>query len=227
MRETTFLTTNEVAILADTSTSVVEKAVEQKALASPGSAHLKRRLLPLHAVALAAAAKSLGRRLTVNDKQLVARELALHDPRNWRELRLRPDEGGVLPDLRQQAANRQLSGSCPNAFSEQRHGSRSAHQSRRQQPSPQNARPTRLALASVPTREQPRGVVPGPCWLASGSNTPHRDRRLGAQALDRNLALRHAGPRTGRGDHRRIEFRRRSISGGSSEVATVFVIGSI
>jgi transposase len=129
--------------------------------------------------------------------------------------------------LRQQAANRQLFGSCPNAFSERRHGSRSAHQSRRQQPSPQNARPTRLALASVPTREQPREMVPGPCWLASGSNPPHRDRRLGAQALDRNLALRQAGPRTGRGDHRRIEFRRRSISGGSSEVATVFVIGSM
>jgi hypothetical protein len=35
------------------------------------------------------------------------------------------DEGSVLPDLRQQAANRQLSGSCPNAFSERRHGSRS------------------------------------------------------------------------------------------------------
>ena len=28
--------------------------------------------------------------------------------------------GRVLPDLRQQAANRQLSGSCPNAFSERR-----------------------------------------------------------------------------------------------------------
>ena len=139
---------------------------------------------------------------------------ALHDPRNRRELRLRPDEGGVLPDVRQQAANRQLSGSCPNAFSERRHGSRSTHQSRRQQPSPQNARPTRLALASLPTREQPCGMVPGPCWLASGSNPPHHNRRLGAQALDRNLALRHAGPRTGGGDHRRIEFRRRSISGG-------------
>ena len=48
---------------------------------------------------------------------------ALHDPRNRRELRLRPDEGGLLPDVRQQAANRQLSGSCPNAFSERRHGS--------------------------------------------------------------------------------------------------------
>jgi hypothetical protein len=139
---------------------------------------------------------------------------ALHDPRNRRELRLRPDEGGVLPALRQQAANRQLSGSCPNAFSERGHGSRSAHQSRRQQPSPQNARPTRLALTSVPTREQPHDMVPEPCWPASGSNPAHRDRRLGAQALDRNLALRYAGPRTGRGDHRRIEFRRRSISGG-------------
>ena len=48
---------------------------------------------------------------------------ASHDPRNWRELRLPPNEGGVLPDLRQQAANRQLSGSCPNALSERRHGS--------------------------------------------------------------------------------------------------------
>ena len=64
------------------------------------------------------------------------------------------------------------------------------------------------------TREQPFGMVPGPCWLASGSNPPHHNRRLGAQALDRNLALRHAGPRTGGGDHRRIEFRRRSIGGG-------------
>ena len=104
-------------------------------------------------------------------------------------------------------------GSCPNAFSERRHGSRSTHQSRRQQAEPQNARPTRLALASLPTREQPCGMVPGPCWLASGSNSPHHNRRLGAQALDRNLALRHAGPRTGGGDHRRIEFRRQSIGG--------------
>ena len=80
MRKTNFLTPNEVAILADTSTSVVEKAVEQKVLTSPRSAHPKRRLLPLHAVALAAAAKSLGRRLTVNDKKLVARELARLSP---------------------------------------------------------------------------------------------------------------------------------------------------
>jgi transposase len=93
------------------------------------------------------------------------------------------------------------------------------------------ARKTLVQLAwlwlPLPTGEQPRGMVPRPCWLASGSNPPHRDRRLGAQALDRNLALRHAGSRTEGGDHRRIEFRRRSISGGKSEVATVFVIGSI
>ena len=76
MRRMALLTANEVAILAGTSTSIVEKAVEQKVLASPRSAHPKGRLLPLHAVAIAAAAKSLGRRLTVNDKKLVARELA-------------------------------------------------------------------------------------------------------------------------------------------------------
>jgi uncharacterized protein (DUF433 family) len=70
------LTPNEVAVLADAPRSVVEKAVEQKVLVSPRSARSKRRLLPLHAVAVAAAAKSLGRRLTVSDKKLVARELA-------------------------------------------------------------------------------------------------------------------------------------------------------
>ena len=37
---------------------------------------------------------------------------------------------------------------------------------------------------------------------------------LARKLSDRNLALRHAGPRTGGGDHRRIEFRRRPISGG-------------
>jgi uncharacterized protein (DUF433 family) len=74
------LTPNEVAVLADTSKSVVEKAVEQKVLASPQSARSRRRFLPLHAVAVAAAAKSLGRRLTVGDKKLVARELARLSP---------------------------------------------------------------------------------------------------------------------------------------------------
>jgi uncharacterized protein (DUF433 family) len=76
MRSATLLTPNEVAVLADTPKTVVEKAVEQKVLASAWSAHAKRRFLPLHAVAVAAAAKSLGRRLTVSDKRLVARKLA-------------------------------------------------------------------------------------------------------------------------------------------------------
>jgi uncharacterized protein (DUF433 family) len=74
------LTPNEVAVLADAPNSVVEKAVEQKALDSSESGRSKRRSLPLYAVALAAAAKSLGRRLTVSDKKLVARELAKLSP---------------------------------------------------------------------------------------------------------------------------------------------------
>lgn len=79
MRDATILTPNEVAVLADTPKSVVEKAVEQKVLASP-RARSKRRFLPLHAVTIAAAAKSLGRRLTVSDKKLVARELSRLSP---------------------------------------------------------------------------------------------------------------------------------------------------
>jgi uncharacterized protein (DUF433 family) len=80
MRDATLLTPNEVAVLADTRKSVVEKAVEQKVLASAQSARAKTRFLPLHAVAVAAAAKTLGRRLTVSDKRLVARELARLSP---------------------------------------------------------------------------------------------------------------------------------------------------
>jgi len=70
------LTPNEVAVLADAPKTVVEKAVEQKVLPSPRNVRSKRRSLPLYSVAIAAAAKSLGRRLTVGDKKLVARELA-------------------------------------------------------------------------------------------------------------------------------------------------------
>ena len=74
------LTPNEVAALAATSKTVVEKALEQKVfVARPGSG-ADRRLLPLHAVALAAAVKSLGRRLSVSDKRLVARKLAAMSP---------------------------------------------------------------------------------------------------------------------------------------------------
>lgn len=70
-------TPNEVAALADTSKTIVEKALEQKAL---GAARGSRRLVPMHAVALASAAKILGRRLTVNDKKRVAREIASMSP---------------------------------------------------------------------------------------------------------------------------------------------------
>ena len=80
MSTVVLLTPNEVAALADTSKTIVEKALEQKVLSSPRGARVNRRLLPLHAVALAAAIKSLGRRLTVNDKKLVARKLARMSP---------------------------------------------------------------------------------------------------------------------------------------------------
>ena len=59
------LTPNEVAALAATSKTVVEKALEQKVLSACHTGD--RRLLPLHAAAVAAAAKSRRRRLTVSD----------------------------------------------------------------------------------------------------------------------------------------------------------------
>jgi len=74
------LTLNEVAALAATSKTVIEKALEQKVFTVRRGTAGDRRLLPLHAVAVAAAAKSLGRRLTVNDKKLVARKLATLSP---------------------------------------------------------------------------------------------------------------------------------------------------
>ena len=80
MKNAALLTPNEVAALANTSKSVVEKALEQKVLTSPGSRHGSPRLLPLYAVAVAAAVKSLGRRLSVKDKRLVARKLERLSP---------------------------------------------------------------------------------------------------------------------------------------------------
>ena len=109
----------------------------------------------------------------------------------------RPQRGGVLPDVRQQAANRQLSGSCPNALSERRHGSRSTHQSRRQQPSPQNASSNSPGFGFATSRKAAGGVVPGPCWLAFGVESAASQSSPWRAAVDRNLALRHAGPRTG------------------------------
>jgi uncharacterized protein (DUF433 family) len=72
----TLLTPNEVAALAATSKTVVEKALEQKVFGVRRGTSGNRRLLPLHAVAVAAAVQSLGRRLSVSDKKLVARKLA-------------------------------------------------------------------------------------------------------------------------------------------------------
>lgn len=60
MSNAALLTPNEVAALADASKTVVEKALEQKALRSPSGARANGRLLPLHAVALAVAVKSPG-----------------------------------------------------------------------------------------------------------------------------------------------------------------------
>ncbi|MFZ0204928.1 MAG: DUF433 domain-containing protein [Roseiarcus sp.] len=80
MSWTVLLTPNEVAALAGTSRTIVEKALEQKILGASRGARADRRLLPLHAVALAATAKILGRRLSVNDKKRVAREIASMSP---------------------------------------------------------------------------------------------------------------------------------------------------
>lgn len=74
------LTPNEVAALAATSKTVVEKALEQKVFGAGRGRSGDRRLLPLHSVAVAAAVQSLGRRLTVSDKKLVARKLAALSP---------------------------------------------------------------------------------------------------------------------------------------------------
>lgn len=77
----TLLTPTEVAVLAQASKTVVEKALEQRVFVARGPGPRRnRRLLPLHAVAVAATFKSLGRRLSVADKKLVARKLAELSP---------------------------------------------------------------------------------------------------------------------------------------------------
>jgi uncharacterized protein (DUF433 family) len=76
------LSPNEVAALSQTSKTVVEKALEQNVFAAGRrySSGGNRRLLPVLAVALAATVNTLGRRLTVNDKKLLARRLAELSP---------------------------------------------------------------------------------------------------------------------------------------------------
>ena len=80
MTRAALLTPNEVAALAKTPKTVVEKVLEQKVMktvAGPKrAATAGRRFLPIQAVALAATVHSLGRRLTVRDKKLVARKIA-------------------------------------------------------------------------------------------------------------------------------------------------------
>jgi len=80
MANIALLTPNEVAELAKAPKTVVEKALEQKVMKAVAGAkrsgRANLRLLPIQAVALAATVHSLGRRLTVNDKRLVARKLA-------------------------------------------------------------------------------------------------------------------------------------------------------
>ncbi len=80
MAHVALLTPNEVAELAKAPKTVVEKALEQKVMKAVAGAkrsgRANRRLLPIQAVALAATVHSLGRRLTVDDKRLVARKLA-------------------------------------------------------------------------------------------------------------------------------------------------------
>ena len=79
------LTPNEVAALAEAPRTLVEKALEQKVLASSPRARGQRRLLTLHAVAVVATVKSLGRRLSVSDKKLVARALARLSPADLKQ----------------------------------------------------------------------------------------------------------------------------------------------
>ncbi len=80
MAQIVLLTPNEVAELAKAPKTVVEKALEQKVMKAVAGAkrsgRANSRLLPIQAVALAATVHSLGRRLTVDDKRLVARRLA-------------------------------------------------------------------------------------------------------------------------------------------------------
>lgn len=80
----TILTPNEVAALAETPRATVEKALEQRVLGR-GRKSDRRRLLPLSAVAVVVTARTLGRRLTVSDKRLVARHLELLSPEELKE----------------------------------------------------------------------------------------------------------------------------------------------
>ena len=130
---------------------------------------------------------------------------ALHDPRNWRELRLRPDEGGALPGPSTTGGKSPaLSGSSPTpraaawiAIGASIGGAGNSWKpAKRSSNSP--------GLASVPTCESSLAT-----WFRDRfGSLQGRTRRIAIVAFARelligNLARRHAGPRTGRGDHRR------------------------
>jgi uncharacterized protein (DUF433 family) len=82
------LTPREVAELANAPRSLVEKAIEQRVLrAVKGrlpSMRREARLLPVHAVGYATAMKTIGSRLTVDDKKRVAEGLAKLSPADLR-----------------------------------------------------------------------------------------------------------------------------------------------
>ncbi|MGE3872393.1 MAG: DUF433 domain-containing protein [Parvibaculaceae bacterium] len=78
------LTPNEVAALAEMPRTTIEKALEQKVLGRGRNSN-RRRLLPLSAVAVAATVRTLGRRLTVSDKRLVARRRVMRSPEELKE----------------------------------------------------------------------------------------------------------------------------------------------
>src|SRR5450631_730054 len=112
------------------------------------------------------------------------------NPRHRRQFRRGSDARSVLSLVREPPANRQLSRPYPNTFPERRNGSRSPDKPGRQCEGAQDAHPARLALAALSARQQPGMLVSGACWRSARAHPPHRHRRHGAQAVDRNMALR-------------------------------------
>jgi transposase len=140
---------------------------------------------------------------------------ALHDPRNWREIRLRP--GGEVFyrtfDNRRQIAS--YLGLAPTLFQ-----SGGMDRDRRiNRAGNSRARKTLVQLAWLWLRYQPESSLAA--WFRDRvGSLQGRTRRIAIVALARKLLIAiwrfftlGLAPETG--DHRCIEFRRRSISGGS------------
>ncbi|MGJ3265663.1 MAG: DUF433 domain-containing protein [Salinarimonas sp.] len=98
-----------MAALAGTPRSVVEKALEQRALGAERRRAQTERLLPIHSVAIAATFKSLGRRLTVADKRRVSSIVQAADIGGIRDCRveiapaLTVDVGAIAQDAVERA----------------------------------------------------------------------------------------------------------------------------